>query len=190
MSVPTLTDVKAQLNVTGTSQDDQLAVYLAAALKLIEARVGPSAVTSFTETVRGHGVAINLSHRPLVTVDSFTPLVDGYPSYDAADVEFDPRAGTVWLRDHYTLAGSWEVAYTAGWATFPDNYHLATLITVQHFWKSTRGGSGRPNQAGVDDLSVQVGGVSVTRSLRGQTLALPAMAEALISDGIYFGGIA
>lgn len=189
MSVPTLSDVKAQLNVTGSSQDELLSVYLNSALALVENRVGPSSVQTFTEQVTTHSAAFNLSHRPLVSLTSLTPLVDGWVTHAVTDLEFDERAGTVWRRDHGTLAGRWEVVYEAGWATFPDNYHLATLITVQHLWKAQRGGSRRPDQAGTDEVPIRIG-AGMSRALRRDSLTLPVAAEMLIADGIYFGGIA
>lgn len=189
MAVPTLSDVKAQLNITGTSQDSLLQTYLDACLRLVEARVGPSSIRSFTETVTGRSEALNLSYRPIVSITSVTSLLDTWHTVDPTGLEFDGRAGSVWRRDHGPLVGRWEVAYTAGWATFPDNYHLAVLVTVQHFWSLQRGGSKRPNQGSGDELLVKFG-QNVTRHLRADTMRLPAMAESLIADGIYFGGIA
>lgn len=189
MSVPTLTDAKAQLNITGSAQDELLSVYLNSALKAVEARVGPSSVQTFTEQVTAHSPAFNLSKRPVVSLTSVTPLVDGWFTHAVTELEFDERSGSVWRRDHGTLAGRWEVVYEAGWATFPDNYHLATLITLQHLWKAQRGGSRRPDQASTDEVPIRIG-AGMSRALRRDSLTLPAAAEMLIADGIYFGGIA
>lgn len=189
MSVPTLTDVKAQLNITGTSNDALLNVFLNSALKLVEARVGPSTVQSFTEVIGTRAPAFNLSHRPIVSITSITPMGDGWPPLPVTMLQFDPRSGSVWRNDQGPLTGQYSVVYTAGWATFPDNYHLATLITVQHLWKSHRGGSRRPDQGSIDDVPVRIGD-GMSRALTKQSLTLPVMAEMLIQDGIYFGGIA
>lgn len=190
MPVPTLPDVKAQLNITGAANDELLNRYLNAALGLIEARVGPSQVRTFTEQVTVRSFGINLSYRPVVSITSLTPLLDSYTSLTSADVEFDARSGSLWRRDQGTLAGSWSVVYTAGWATFPDNYHLATLITVQHLWRTTRGGSARPSQGNTDDLSVTNSSFGRLARLSGQSVTLPAAALELLGDTIYFGGIA
>lgn len=190
MSVPTLPDVKAQLNITGGANDVLLNRYLNAALALIEARVGPSSVRSFTEQVTTRSFGINLKKRPVVAITSITSLLDSYANLAAADVEFDSRAGTLWRRDQGTLAGSWEIVYTAGWETFPDNYHLATLITVQHLWRTTRGGSRRPSQGDPDDLSVTFGSLGRAVRANGQAITLPAAALELLGDSPYFGGIA
>lgn len=191
MSVPTLPDVKAQLNISGSAQDILLNTFLQSALTLIENRVGPSTVREFTEQVETQALGFNLSKRPLVSITSLTPLMDSWPTYNVADLEFDERSGAVWRKDHGTLAGRWTVVYQAGWASFPDNYHLATLITVQYLWSTTqRGGSRRPDQgAGVDSAQLRIGS-GMTRSIRRDTLTLPAAAEMLIADGIYYGGIA
>lgn len=189
MSVPTLTDVKAQLNITGTSNDALLNIFLNSALKLVEARVGPSTVQSFTEQITVRAPAFNLSYRPLVSITTLTSLGNGWPTLTASMLNFDERSGSVWRIDHGPLTGQYEVTYTAGWATFPDNYHLATLITVQHLWKSHRGGTRRPDQGSIDDVPVRIGD-GMSRALTKQSLTLPVMAEMLIADGIYFGGIA
>lgn len=189
MPVPTLPDVKQQLNITGSTHDELLNAYLKSALALVEARVGPSTVRAFTEVVNVRANGVNLSYRPIVSVDSLVPLISTWPTFAATDVSFDARAGTVWRKDLGTLAGAYTVSYTAGWATFPENYFLATLVTVQHLWRTQRGGSGRPNQGGTDEVTVSLNG-TISRALAGGSLSLPTAALELIGDGIYFGGIA
>lgn len=189
MPVPQLPDLKAQLKITGGDQDELLNAYLTSALKLIEARVGPSTVRSFTEMISTRGSGLNLSYRPVVSITSLDPLINTWPSYTGADVSFDERSGAVWLKNLGSLVGSWTVTYTAGHATFPENYFLATLITAQHLWRTTRGGSRRPDQGGGDELNIHIGGTVVSALQRG-TLTLPAAALELLGDGIYFGGIA
>lgn len=189
MPIPTLPDVKAQLKIEGSSNDELLNRYLNSALALIEARVGPSSVRTFTEQITARSMGLNLSNRPIVSIVSIDPLLDSFPAFTGADVNFDARAGTVWRKDLGTLVGAWEVEYTAGWAVFPDNYYLATLITVQHLWRTTRGGSRRPSQGNTDDLSVTFGG-QISRAIKGQSVQLPAAALELLGDSIFFGGIA
>lgn len=189
MPVPTLPDVKAQLKITSGDQDELLNAYLKAALRLVEARVGPSTVREFTEQVTVRSAGINLSYRPVVALTTITTLRDGYVAPEVTDLEFDARAGTVWLRDNGSLAGSWEITYDAGWATFPDNYYLATLVTVQHLWKTVRGGGRRPNQGSGDELNITFAS-SVSRTIRANSIQLPAAAMELIGDGLYYGGIA
>lgn len=189
MSVPTLTDAKAQLNVTGNDHDELLLRYLNASLALVEARVGPSTVQTFTETTSARGTALNLSYRPISAITSITPQLDGFPTFTGADVEFDARSGSVWRTDFGSLAGRWDVVYDAGWEVFPDNYHLAVLVTVQFLWRTQRGGSRRPDQGGTDDVNLRLG-VGVSRLMKRDSFTLPAQAEMLIADGIYFGGIA
>lgn len=189
MAVPTLPDVKAQLKITGGDQDELLNAYLKASLRLVEARVGPSSIRSFTEQVSVHGEGINLSHRPVTEITTITALRDGYTAPAVADLEFDARAGTVWARDNTSLIGSWEIIYKAGWATWPDNYFLATLVTVQHLWKTTRGGGRRPNQGSGDELNITFAS-SVSRTIKANSIQLPAAAMELIGDGLYYGGIA
>ncbi len=189
MAVPTLPDVKAQLKITGGDQDELLNAYLKAALRLVEARVGPSSERTFTEQVTTHGSGFNLSHRPVTSITTITALRDGYVAPAVADLKFDGKAGTVWIKDNTSLVGSWEVTYKAGWTVFPDNYFLATLVTVQHLWKTTRGGGRRPNQGSGDELNITFAS-SVSRTIKANSIQLPAAAMELIGDGLYYGGIA
>ena len=189
MAVPTLTDVKSQLKITSGEHDELLNVYLKAALRLIEARVGPSTITTFTEQVNCHSVSFNLSKRPITEITTITATHDGFVAPLVTDLEFDDRAGTVWDRTGNALVGRWEVTYKAGYATFPDNYHLATLVTVQHLWRTVRGGGRRPGQGNTDDLTVTFAS-SVSRTIRANSIQLPAAAMELTADGPYYGGIA
>jgi hypothetical protein len=189
MSIPTLTDVKAALNITGSDQDQLLELFRSSALKLIEMRVGPSSVQTFVETVSSHANALLLSNRPVASITSVVPKINTWPTFTASDVSYDIRSGVLWRNDLGTLAGVYDITYTAGWGTFPDNYHLATLVTVQHLWRTQRGGSKRPNMGGTDDLNVHIGS-GLTRTLLGGSITLPAAALELIADSIYFGGIA
>lgn len=189
MPVPQLADVKAQLKITGGDQDELLNAYLQSALTLVEVRTGPSSVKTFTETVETRGGGFNLSYRPIVSITSIDPLISTWPSYTAADVSFDPRSGAVWTKNLASLVGSWSVTYTAGYTTYPYNYYLAVLLTVQHLYRSTRGGSSRPSQGGSDELNVHIGG-TVIRAIQAGTLNLPPAAMELLADAPYFGGIA
>jgi hypothetical protein len=189
MSIPTLTDAKNVLNIGTGNYDELVSLYLKSALKLVESRVGPSSVQTFTESVTTKSTGLLLSTRPVVSITSITPNLNVWPSYTAADVAFDSRSGVIWRKDMGTLAGSYDVVYTAGWTVFPDNYHLATLLTVQHLWRTQRGGSQRPSVGAGDELSVTFG-AGVSRTLNAQSITLPAAALELIGDSIYYGGIA
>lgn len=180
MALPTLQDVKAQLNIQSATDDDLLTRYLGAARTLVEARVGPLQVTSFTEDVETRASAFLLSHRPIVSIVSVTPKLLTWPSFAPTDVTFDARSGIVYRTDLGTLAGAYSVTYTAGWANCPDTWHLAVLVTVEHLWKTTRGGSRRPTQGGPDMLATR----------QGHPWSLPPAALELISDGPWYGGIA
>lgn len=180
MPIPTLPDVKAQLGINGSSEDALLALYLKAALRLVEDRVGPSSVTTFTEIINSHATSLLLTKRPVVSITSITPKTDTWPNVEVADVAFDSTAGTVWRTDLGTLAGVYEVVYTAGWTDWRENWCIAVLVTVQHMWRTQRGSSRRPTQGGVDALGGRAS----------EPEALPPLARELTSDGIYYGGIA
>jgi hypothetical protein len=191
MPVPTLSDAKEHLNVSGSSQDNNILAYLKAAQNLIDARVGSSSVKTYAEQVMTHAPAMCVSWRPVKSIVSLIPNINTWPSFASSDVSYDARSGVIWRNDLGTLAGSYTANYTAGWTPdeYQDNWYLAVLITLQHLYRTQRGGSRRPNQGGTDDLNVHVGSF-MTRTLLGGSITLPAAALELIQDGIYFGGVA
>jgi len=180
VALPTLADAKEQLNLETSADDDLLARYLGAARGLVEARTGPLEVTTFTEDVETRAAAFLLSHRPIVSITSVTTKLTSWPVISPTSLTFDAKSGIVYRTDLGTLAGAYTVTYTAGWATCPDTWHLAVLVTVEHLWKMTRGGSRRPSMGGPDMLATR----------QGHPWSLPPAALELLSDGPWFGGIA
>lgn len=154
-AAPTLAEFKTQLAITVSTYDTALTAYLASAQSMVETMInGTIATTSYSEVVNCRGNGLNLSHRPLVTVDSLTPLLSTWPSFASTDVQFDPKAGTVWRKDLGTLAGAWTVAYTAGYGgVIPQNWWLAIILIGEDMWKTRRGsGTRRPGSGEPDDL--------------------------------------
>ena len=154
MALPTLAGLKAHLNITASTSDTELATFLAAARKMIEAHTGPLAPTSVTEVVDGRPSAWVLSARPVVSVDSATGTDDSRTA-TLASLAIDGPAGVVRSAAD-NLSGSWSVTYTAGMASVPENVELAVYVTAQHLWKTQRGGGQRPGQ-GTDPVGSTVG---------------------------------
>lgn len=182
MAAPTLADAKAQLNIssTNTTQDAEITLYLSAAQSMIERRVGTFTVQSWTETITTHANDLLVSHRPLVSITSVTPALKSFPTFDVTTLGFDGPAGRIYRTDLGTLAGSYVVTYTAGLSAVSDNVRLATLIALQHLWKTQRGGSSRPGLGQSDEFQANTGA----------GYALPWMAVELLGSADLMQGIA
>jgi hypothetical protein len=180
MPIPTLQDAKDLLNITTGDDDEMLNHYLGAAQSLVEARTGPLSVRSFTEVVTTRGTAFLLSNRPIVAIESITQTLDSWATATVDDLAFDGTSGVVYRPDLSSLAGTWSVTYTAGWASPKESWYVAVLVTCEHLWRSARGGSKRPTM-GTNDA---MGNRAAT------PWALPPLAQELVSDGLFHGGIA
>ena len=177
MGAPTLDDVKAYLNITVTDKDDELTLFLGAARRVIERRVGPLEAEAFTQTYRSRGGDILVSHRPVQSLTSVTVLTDTL-AFDIEDLSFDSRAGVVYRLDGGPIAGTFTLGYTAGLDAVSDNVHLAVLRQVRHMWNTMRGNTRRPT----DDDSFQ--------SQSGAWYAIPYSVLELLGDDDLVQGIA
>ena len=178
MATPTLSDLKTHLDITDSTDDAELTAYLSAARAQIERRVGYLAATSVSETVRARGAMFLLSHRPIQSITTVAAATSTTPTFVAADLSFDGRAGTVWLTDGGDLSGTYVITYSSGMATVPDAVFLAVLITARHLWNTKRGNTRRPSE----DSSFQ--------SASGAGYALPWQAIELIAPYDLMQGVA
>ncbi|MGW8703234.1 phage head-tail connector protein [Streptomyces eurythermus] len=157
MALLTLEDAKAQLNMTGSSDDAELQVYVDAVTDVIERYVGPVLDRSVTEMVRGRGTVLALSQAPVVSLTSVTALAADGSAFAADDVYLDQDAGLLYRLDGCPFTGGpWRVVYQAGrGATVPPTINLAARILVQHLWRTQYGASrGLPSIGGGEDYSV------------------------------------
>lgn len=164
-TLPTLTDVKAQLNITTTDYDGDLTHYLAAAQSIVEDYTGPLSVNTYSEYVESHRFTLMLSNTPIVSITSLVPSLLG-PGFLGADLGFNAQSGTAWRLDGGSLAGRWTVNYTAGTSDIPEVARLAILLVVQDLWESRRGAARRPGQGGVDPVQGADVGFTTRRRVR------------------------
>jgi hypothetical protein len=140
--------LKAQLNMTGTADDDELRLYLEAATGVVERYLKRAVVRrTFTErhTV-GHGKLI-LNWTPVVSLTS-VETTDGVTTWDVSGLVVS-AAGVVTTATG-SISGEVEAVYVAGDAVVVAEWTLAGLIIAQHLWETQRGQAGGPFAGGLD----------------------------------------
>jgi hypothetical protein len=132
----TLDEVKAHLNVTSATSNEELILVQQAAQGAVEGIIGPVLWRAVTEDVTSswRGVAV-LSMAPVVSVTSLTS--SGY----AATYTLNTTIGTLTGVSH---TGALVATYVAGRATVSDDIRYATLIIAAHLWETQRGNAPTP----------------------------------------------
>lgn len=172
MSVLLLADAKAHLNITATTHDAELQDMIDAAEAVISKRCGPLAPTATTSLVRTSGLALVLPVTPVVSLTSVTPLGGG--ALTLADLTLDGGAGVVTYTSGASFASSrYEVVYSAGRATCPDDLLMAVKELVRHFWDTQRGPSRRPGSTASDAASNTIPGAAYLLPFRVSELIAP-----------------
>lgn len=153
MSVLGLDDAKAYLRMSSTENDAELQTFIDAAEAALARRVGPLAITSVTERVRGWRDYLHVTTLPAVALTSVTPVGIGGAILDANDLYLDAGGviqfvQTGLVTSGYFYAKFYDVVYTAGRAvtttSFGDLY-MAIRELVRHLWTTQRGsGTRRP----------------------------------------------
>lgn len=147
--IVSLVDIKQQLNMTSTADDEELRAYLEATTGVIETYLGRAVVRrSFTEEHSVHG-ELMLNWTPVVSLISVS-TVDGATSWDVADLHVNSSGVVTAKSSAGALVGDLTVTYTAGAAVVPANWALAARIIVQHLWQTQRGTAGGPRPGGLD----------------------------------------
>lgn len=147
MTLLDLAEAKAQLNITGTDNDEELQAYVDATTAVVERLTGrviePRDCTTITRAARG---AVILAPVPVLGVTAVS--VDGR-ALSADQLSALVLDGSSGLLAGDMLAGFVEVDFTAGMSTVPPAYALAARIILQHLYETQRGRWG-PVRAGVD----------------------------------------
>lgn len=171
MSIVTVPEAKAFLNINGGQYDNEISDMLEAGTAMISNRIGPVATAQpFNEWYDGGGPFIALRHTPVQTVVSITEAWGGGTVYaltladltGGADTSgnfgysLDSTTGLLTRRMAGTTAGfsggfqNINVQYTAGYAVAPPELRLAANLLLRHMWETQRGGSRRPGMGGDD----------------------------------------
>lgn len=153
----TLDELKAQLNITSTTHDDELNAYVQAAIDYVNSVCGPTDNVTVVETHYGYGGTgvLVLKQSPVVSVSAVTSAQTSNPTdYDASTFVLDSSTGLLRLTDGGVWSLPVTVTYLAGRTEVPAALNLAARIIAAHLWETQRGNSrGRPI-AGADDADV------------------------------------
>jgi hypothetical protein len=160
-----LAQAKAQLNITSTSSDDELELYLAAVTRIVEKFVGPVVVRTYTQVVAADRPFLSNVPRqgpgltPVLTLTSLTPLyTTGISTWLTAGAFPDPNTGELRQASGQCIyGGPWTAVYTAGQRVVDPTWQLAASMIVQHLWKTQRGASALPLQAADETFIPEVG---------------------------------
>ena len=161
ISILSLAEAKAHLNMTATADDDELRNFLQASTELVEAKVGPCVRRTVTERVSEGGYQLVLGRRPVISVESVKSVWPSGPTWTTPNFIVDTEAGIV--HQTYMWAfwyGPWDVAYTVGRAVMPERFIHAAKEQVRHLWETQRGAPQAPPLAGEDTSFTTAAGFS------------------------------
>lgn len=145
--VLSISDACAYLGIDDQAQGrvaDNLAGIIAAAVAVLEGRIGPLLARPVTETLPGCCRNLLLSTPPLLSVTSLA----GTSAVDVSTLT-TLRWGLIAYADTATAFydGSYTVTYQAGWAAtvddIPADLMLALKELVRHLWQPFRGAPNR-----------------------------------------------
>lgn len=170
--IVSLVDAKQFLNISSTTNDEELRSFIESATQIVENVVGPVLIRSITEVHTRPGPVVVLKQPPVIALVSMTSILSsqvftGSQTYDVTQLDLDPDTGIVRRLDGYPLgrrrAGSppspLRVVYTAGRRTVPASITMATRVIIDCLWETQRGHSEgiRPRPGGGRASSSQKG---------------------------------
>ena len=143
-----LSEAKAHLNETATTNDDELKPFVAAASEFVENIVGAVARQTITdEVVHPDPDGFVWLKHPAISLTTITQTYGGTKSYVAATVTTDSpelTRGKLWLGGSYTSAYPLKVTYVAGRVQVPTLIRSAVLDYLKWDWQSQRGAGPLP----------------------------------------------
>lgn len=174
-----LADAKAHLNITSTTNDEELRGWLDVATEIVEQLAAEvTARRSITERFQADcwpalsvsrywsTSSLVLTYRPVLSLTSVTSL-DGTVTWDVNNLDVDPSSGIVRVLSGRALSGPLRVVYDAGYEVIPARYVGAAKIVLRHLWETQRaavGGAKRSRAGMVDDNMMLVAGYAVPRA--------------------------
>lgn len=152
--IVSLTEAKAQLNITNSANDTELQAYIDSITASIETACGPMIAKQVTEIVEAFDLTINLLQPPVVSVTSITSIYTSGVQWLAGVLFVDNNQGVVRRNDRGGFyGGPFTAIYTAGRASVPSGVNLAARIILDWLWATQRG-SMRPSNGAAPPIDV------------------------------------
>jgi hypothetical protein len=158
---PTLPDLKAHLDITGTDDDAELTTMLDAAIDVVENIVGPLASSPVTEThYAASGPTLVTRRAPLIALTAVSTR--WYPGtvwadQDVTDYEVNTDTGEIRQANGWLFCGDVKLTYTVGYSDVPPSVSLATLVIAANLWETQRGAMPLPANSTDDEYAANVG---------------------------------
>jgi hypothetical protein len=166
-----LADAKAHLNITSTTNDDELREYLEAATEIVESYTGPIVRRTHTARVCGWRCRIPLPHTQVTAVTAVTIVRDGTTPITLSDLTIDTASGVISYKNGSAFPyGDMDITYTVGRSFVKANWTLAAKIIVKHNWETQLGNL--PSIQG-DSPGYVVSGAGYLVPFRAQSLLQP-----------------
>lgn len=154
-----LADIKQQLNMTGTGDDEELRRIIEAATGVVERHLDMAVVRRTVVERRNLGnptiwgspgvlQRIPLTTRPILSITSVVSS-DGATTWSPANMRVTD-SGVVEVLAGSIVWGPVDFTNVVGMQVIPANYTTATAIIVQHIWDTQRGSKGGAHPAGLD----------------------------------------
>ena len=135
-----LADAKSHLNITTTTNDDELREYIEAATKIVESYVGPIVRRTYTRRACGWRCEIPLPHTQITAITAVTLVRDGSTPITLSDLTIDTQAGVVSYKSGMRFPyGDMDFTYTVGRTVVDPNWTLAAKHILKANWGSQLG---------------------------------------------------
>lgn len=163
-----LADAKAHLNITTTTDDEELRAFIEAAT-IVVAQVRDETIVRAT-VVEDHYVQhwmdrIALQQSPVISLTSIVSL-DHQGVWDLTDLDLVQTSGVTYVLLGRAIGGHLRITYVAGYSAIPATYTLAAKIIVAHLWETQRAAAvagARARFIGDTEDQVMVAGYAVPR---------------------------
>jgi len=162
--VISLAAARNQLRLTGTSGDDDLRMFIAAATVAIEDHIGKKLIRRTITAERHYGVngVLILNRSPVLSLASMSTF-DGATTWNVNDLDVDGDTGIVTSLSGPRLIGNLKPNYLVGMRVIAANHLLAVRFIVEQLWQTMRPFAGTANlPAGAleDSLDTRAGGLT------------------------------
>lgn len=130
------------MNITTTTNDAELQLFLNSAEQSIIDRCGPLVSTAKTYRARGGKAVLIVPTTPLLTLTSVTP-VNG-TALDVTKLNADPSGVIEYLTGGCFASAFHDVVYAAGRSAVPPDLAQGVKEHTRHLWEAQQGGTRRP----------------------------------------------